>query len=376
MKKIMFAVALSVIAAGCSDNKAKPTETKQLAAQSVSMAQVSEHKLDTKLALPAKIAPYESVDIYPKVSGFIESIPVDRGSRVRTGEIIARLSAPELVAQRSQAEARVQAAEAQLASARAKLASEEGTYNHLAAASKTPGVVAGNDLAVAEQSVAADKAQVEAAVNNAKAARDALKSVAQLESYLQVRAPFDGVITQRNLHPGALAGPAGGAGVPAIVHLESAGRLRIIVPVPESLIAGVREKQPVRFTVPSLPGRTFTAPVARISNDVSQDSRTMAVELDARDSAITPGSFATVEWAVQRTYPTLFVPSSAITTDLQRTFVIRVRDGKAEWVDVKTGTTANGATEVFGDLHAGDTVVQNATDAIRPGAALTASNAH
>jgi membrane fusion protein, multidrug efflux system len=371
-------IALVLIAVffafGCSDKNAKPAEPKAAAPQQVTVAAVAERKLDTKLTLPAQIAPYESVDIYPKVSGFIESISVDRGSRVRAGQVIARLSAPELVAQRSQAEARVQAAEAQLVSAKAKLASDEGTYNHLAAAAKTPGVVAGNDVAVAQQSVAADRAQVEAATNNTKAARDALQSVAQLESYLQVRAPFDGVVTQRNLHPGALAGPAAGASVPAIVHLESAGRLRIVVPVPENFAAGVRQKQPVRFTVPSMPGRTFTAPVARVSNDVSQNSRTMAVELEVRDASITPGSFANVEWPVQRSYATLFVPSSAITTDLQRTFVIRIRDGKAEWVDVKTGATANGATEVFGELRAGDTVVQTATDAIRPGTSLTTSN--
>ncbi len=374
MKRIALALITVSFGVGCSDTNAKPTESKSApTAQQVNVATVAERKLDTKLTLPAQIEPYESVDIYPKVSGFIESIAVDRGSHVKAGEVIARLSAPELVAQRSQAQARVQAADAQLVSAKAKLASDEGTYNHLSAAAKTPGVVAGNDVAVAEQSVAADKAQVEAASNNAKAARDALQSVAQLESYLQVRAPFDGVVTQRNLHPGALAGPAGGASVPAIVHLESAGRLRIVVPVPESFAAGVREKQPVHFTIPSMPGRTFTAPVARISNDVSQNSRTMAVELETRDATITPGSFANVEWPVQRSYATLFVPSSAITSDLQRTFVIRIRDGKAEWVDVKTGATANGATEVFGDLHAGDTVVQTATDAIRPGTALEAA---
>jgi hypothetical protein len=101
----------------------------------------------------------------------------------------------------------------------------------------------------------------------------------------------------------------------------------------------------------------------------------MAVELDVRnpDAQITPGSFATVEWPIQRSYPTTLVPSTAVTTDLQRTFVIRVRQGKAEWVDVKTGVTVNGKTEVFGDLQPGDIVVANATDAIRPGTSLSTS---
>ena len=99
----------------------------------------------------------------------------------------------------------------------------------------------------------------------------------------------------------------------------------------------------------------------------------MAVELDVPngDGQITSGSFATVDWPIQRSYPTMLVPSNAVTTDLQRTFVIRVRQGKAEWVDVKTGITVSGKTEVFGELQPGDIVVANATDAIRPGARLS-----
>ena len=128
---------------------------------------------------------------------------MDRGSRVRAGELIARLSAAELVAQRSQAEAALQSAEAQLVAAQAKLAADRGTYVHLQAAAETPGVVAKNDLLVAEQTAAADSAQVEAASKNVQAARDSLRSVTQLESYLDIRAPFDGFVTVRNLHPGA-----------------------------------------------------------------------------------------------------------------------------------------------------------------------------
>jgi len=114
------------------------------------------------------------------------------------------------VAQRAQAEAASQTAQSQLTSAQAKLAADEGTYQHLAAAAKTPGVVAVNDLQVAQQTAAADKAQVQAAENNVRAARETLRSIAQLESYLDIRAPFDGIVTARNMHPGALVGPSSG----------------------------------------------------------------------------------------------------------------------------------------------------------------------
>jgi membrane fusion protein (multidrug efflux system) len=376
MKRLSLLVLLTLLWTGCSGpSSSRPNAQSQGAASAaVNVTAVESQIVNTTLALPAQIIPYEIVDIYPKVTGFIDMIRVDRGSRVHADEIIIRLSAPELVAQRAQAEANLQTSQSQLSAAQAKLASDEGTYLHLADAAKTPGVVAGNDLLVAEQAAVADRAQVQAATNAARAAKDALHSVTQLESYLVIRAPFDGMVTQRNLHPGALVGPASGqSGAQPIVQIEDLDRLRLVVPVPEAYVAGIREGQQAAFSVPAYPGRTFHAPIARIAHDVVQNTRTMAVELEVRnaDPQITPGSFATVEWPVQRSYPTLFVPSTAVTTDQQRTFVIRVRQGKAEWVDVKTGITVSGKTEVFGELQQGDIVVANGTDAIRPGTSLS-----
>ena len=357
---------------GCQSN---PTsQPKEAPTQSVTVAPVEQREVRSSIPLPAQIAPWEVVDVYPKVTGFLETIRVDRGSRVRAGEVIAHLSAPELVAQRSQAESALQAAQAQLAAAQAKLASDEGTYQHLAAASKTPGVVAGNDVTIAKQTAAADRANVDAASNNVQSAREALRAVTALQGYLDVRAPFDGVVTQRNLHPGALIGPSSGqAGTQAIVQIENLNRLRLIVPVPEAYAGEIKEGAKVPFTVPAYPGQKFSAPVARVSHSVSQSTRTMAVELDVAnsDGKITPGAFANVEWPVQRAYPTMQVPSRAIATDLQRTFVIRIRDSKAEWVDVKTGISAEGKTEVFGALQPGEKVVINATDAIRAGSTVS-----
>jgi membrane fusion protein (multidrug efflux system) len=379
MRPLFAVFVFSLLLGGCGGSAVQPSQASQAAGsgspQQVAVASVESLKLDTTLTLPAQVTPYEAVDIYPKVTGFIETIRVDRGSRVHAGDIIIRLSAPELIAQRTQAEASLHSAEAQLAAAQAKLASDRGTLLHLEGAAKTPGVVAGNDLLVAQQTAAGDNAQVEAASNNVLGAHDSLRSVTQLESYLEIRAPFDGVVTQRNLHPGALVGPASGqAGAQPIVRIESLGRLRVVVPVPEAYAAGVREGQQVSFRVPAYPERSYHAPIARISHDINQNTRTMQVELDSHnaEAQITPGSFANVEWPIQRTYATLFVPGSAVTTDLQRTFVIRVRQGKAEWVDVKTGVTMNGKTEVFGDLQASDIVVRNASDSIRAGTSVEA----
>ena len=371
----IFTVAVIVSALACARPGA-PSEATP-APSTVETVAVSSRTLNTVDRLPAQLLPYETVDIYPKVMGFIEELPVDVGSRVDKGGLLVRLSAPELLAQRAQADAALQAAESQLASVRAKLVSDEGTHRHLAAAAETPGVVAANDLAIAAQTVEADRGGAGAAEHNVTAARDALRAVAQMESYLDIRAPFKGTVTRRNLHPGALVGPAAGASGVPIVQLVDTGHLRLVVPVPAAEVGAMQLGQQVGFSVPAYLGEKFSAPLARISHDIDVQTRTMHVELDVLtpDEKLSPGSFASVMWPIARSYPTLFVPVSAVTTDQQRTFVIRVAGGAAEWVSVQTGQGSNGEIEVVGDLHPGDQVVRSANDSIRSGDKVTASPA-
>lgn len=369
-RSILASAMLISVMTGCTDSNPAVSKPQAAAPASVATVEVVSQKLNTTVSLPAQLLPYETVDVYPKVTGFIETIRVDRGSRVRRGDLLVRLSAPELVAQRAQAEAGIRAAESQLASAQAKFASDQGTYLHLAAAAKTPGVVAENDLLVANQATVADKGAVAAAQSNINAAQETLRSVAQTESYLDIDAPFSGVVTTRNLHPGALVGPTSGqAGTMPIVQIVDTDRLRLVVPVPEAQVGAMKEGQAVSFMVPAYPGQTLHAPIARISHDVDMKTRTMPVELDVHntDGKLSPGSFATVVWPVKRNYPTMFVPQTAVTSDQQHTFVIRVRDNKAEWVTVQTGQTVGGNTEVFGDLQPGDQIVKTASDSIRDG---------
>jgi RND family efflux transporter MFP subunit len=378
MKAHLFAIACAAAAlSGCGSRDQQAPQAQPPAATTVETVAVVSQKLDIKTTLPAQLTPYQSVDVYPKVTGFIETISVDVGSRVRQGDVLMRLSAPELVAQRSQADAAVQAAESQLATAQAKLASDEGTWSHLEAAAKTPGVVAANDVMVANQTVAADKGSVSAAEHNVSAARDALHSVTQMEAYLTISAPFSGVVTARNLHPGALTGPASGqAGAQPIIRLVDIDRLRLVVPIPEAELGEIKEGRKVDFTVPAFPGEVFHAPIARISHDLDPNTRTMHIELDVPNPGgkLAPGSFASVAWPVQRANPTMFVPPTAVTADQQHTFVIRIRDGKAEWVTVQTGQSAGGQVEVFGGLQPGDQVVRIASDSIRSGQQVVVHN--
>jgi membrane fusion protein, multidrug efflux system len=371
MKTVILSLSLAVFMCGCSgDSKQAANKSAQPEVQTVEVEPVASQKLATVFTLPAQLVPFQTVDIYPKVTGFMDLIRVDRGSRVRKGELIIRLSAPELVAQRAQAESALRAAQSQLTTVQAKLTADKGTYLHMASAAQTPGVVAENDVMVANQTATADQGQVQSAENNVAAAREVLRSVTQLESYLNIYAPFDGVVTTRNLHPGALVGPASGpSGTMPIVQIVDTTHLRLVVPVPEAYVGEMQVGQQVAFTVPSNPGKTFHAPITRVSHDVSLNTRTMPVELDVHssDGSLSPGSFSSVQWPVRRAAPTMFVPVSAVTNDQQRTFVERVRDGKVEWVDVLSGLSVNGNIEIFGDLRPGDEVIRNATDAIRPG---------
>lgn len=339
----------------------------------VEVVKVVEQPLNVRLSLPGELTPYQTVALYSRVTGFVKTITVDRGSRVRAGQQLAALDAPELVAQRSEAQSKLQGAEAQLAALRAKADASASTYERLKAASATPGVVAGNDVVLAQKAVEADKSQIAAAEQNVEAARQALKSVSDMEGYLRITAPFSGVVTERNVHPGALVGPTGGPGTATpIVRIVESSRLRLVIPVPEAYTAGVTNGTSLTFTVAAYPGQTFTGAVSRISQSVEVATRTMAVELDVNnaDGRLAPGTFCQVTWPVRRTAPSLLVPNGSVASTTGRTFVIRVRGGRTEWIDVKTGLTSGPLVEVFGDLQAGDDIAARGTDELKAGASV------
>jgi RND family efflux transporter MFP subunit len=338
------------------------------------VVKVASRKLAITARLPGELQAYEVVAIYPKVTAFVDSISVDRGSVVKSGQLMARLVAPELAAQRAEAQSKLQGAEAQRVEAEAKLASDEGTYQRLKSASGTPGVVAGNDLEVFQKAVDGDRARVEVARESVQAAKSSLKSVADIEDYLQIRVPFDGVVTERNVHPGALVGSGGGsAGQVPLVKVEKTNRLRLVVPVPEKYVSDLANGAKVEFSVPAFPDQTFTGNVARIAHSVDVKTRTMPVELEVNNTGgrLASGMFPEVLWPVQRSEPTLFVPTSAVARTTEAVFVVRIRDGNAEWVNVHTGEMDGKLIEVFGDLREGDVVAIRGTDELRPGSRVS-----
>jgi RND family efflux transporter MFP subunit len=340
-------LAMIVALAGCEHAPEPAAAVAQAeAAPTVEVVQVTASTLDTTARLPGELAPYEMVALYPRVNGFVEEIGVDRGSVVRRGQLLARLAAPELASQRAEAES--------------KLSAERSTFERTRAAAETPGAVAKHDIEVAEGAVKADEARVQ--------------SLKTLESYLSVRAPFDGVITERNVHPGALVGPSAGANAAPMMRMESVGHLRLTVAVPETDVGAISEGAKAEFVVRTWPGQRFGGVIKRVAHAIDPRTRTMPVELDVENgnNKLAPGMFADVFWPIRRETPSLFVPPGAIVQTTERTYVDRVREGTIEQVVVQRGTALKDRVEVFGSLQAGDTVLRRGSEELKDGAKVNA----
>lgn len=369
---LLASVLIALIAVGCRSNTqattAKEAPTQSGAAEqerTVPVAAVVSQSVERTLPLPGELLALQDVSVHARVQGFLQAIPVDRGSVVKHGGLLARIDAPELKAQLSEADAKVQTAEAQLAEARTAVTVERSTFERLKRASATPGVVAGNDLDVAQQRAEAAGTRVEAATKNVEAVRQAARSVRDVEAYLQVTAPFDGVVTERTAHVGTLVSPSSGP----IVRMQQVSRLRLVAAIPEPYVAGGKVGESIEFTVTTFPGEPFRGGLARLARALDPKTRTMAVELDVDNAngRLSPGMFAEIRWPARRAGPSLLVPRTAVATTTERTFVVRIRDDVAEWVDVKRGAAINDSIEVFGNLNAGDLVAVRATDELRAG---------
>jgi membrane fusion protein, multidrug efflux system len=338
--------------------------------QTAELTAVVSKTVSRTIDLPAEIQPYLKVTLHSRVTGFVENVLVDRGSMVKQGDLLVELSAPEMKAQIAEAESKLQAVEADRTQAEAQVAASQSTLDRMKEAAKTPGAIAGNELVLAEKQVEANKALVESREQTSRAAQAAIDALNAMESYLKITSPFEGVITERLIHPGALVGP--NTDSPLLV-LEQVSRLRLLVSVPEENVAGIVRGANVSFKVPAYPERTFSGTVARIPKTLDSKTRSMVVELDVvnRDQSLAPGMYPTVRWPVRNSEQGLYVPRSSVVTTTERTFVIRDNNGRAEWVNVQKGAVDGDMIRIIGPLKAGDRVVKRATDEIREGTVLT-----
>lgn len=353
---------------------------------SVPVAPVVKKTLFREDQLPGEIDAYQDVLIYPKVPGFIQWIGVDRGSVVKAGQLMVRMYAPEYIARRNEGMAKVAAAKAALAAEeskledikaelqkrKAKLLADQSTYQRVYAASLVPGVIADNDVVQWSQTVEASEQEVNTFIKRVNAKdhevnmrKEQVESMirgfenfADFASYLEIPAPFDGYVTERKMHVGSFVGPDGTGAYPPICRLKQLDLLRIIAPVPEIYTDGLILGSEVDFSVSSFPGRRFKGKVARISNNLDKDTRTMPVELNFLNPEykILPGMFCKIYWPTRRKESTLFVPISSVVSTPLNTFVCKIDSDRVKWVTVKKGQIMEGMVEVFGDLKEGDQV--------------------
>jgi membrane fusion protein (multidrug efflux system) len=342
-------------------------------AQTGDLATVVSKPVSRTIELPGEFLPFLTVSLHAKVPSYVDRVSVDRGSIVKQGDLLVELSAPEMAAQVAEAQSKVQAAEADRLQAEAQLAAMQSTYDRTKMAAETPGAIAGNELIQAEKQVDASKALLNSRVQARRAVEAAVRALQDLLGYLKITAPFDGVATDRMVHPGALVGPGNDV---ALLVIQQVSHLRLVVPVPEENVSGITNGASVPFRVPAWPERAYSGTIARISHALDQKTRTMAVELDVmnRDGSLAPGMYPTIKWPVRRARPALLVPKTSVVTTTERTFVVRDHNGTAEWVDVKKGVSDGDLVEVMGALKPGDRVLPRATDEIREGTPIQLSS--
>jgi membrane fusion protein, multidrug efflux system len=341
-------------------------------AQTIELIPVASKSALRTISLPGEIQPYLSVTLHSRVAGFVEKVLVDRGSVVAQGELLVELSAPEMKAQIAETQSKLQAAEADRVQAEAQRAGAQSTLERMKEAAKTPGAIAGNEVILAEKQVEAYSALVNSRQQASRAAQAAVDELKTIESYLMITAPFEGVVTDRLVHPGALVGP--NTNSPLLV-IQQVSKLRLIVAVPEEDVGGIVRGGSVSFRVPAYPERAFSGTVVRIARALDPKTRSMPVELDVlnKDQSLAPGMYPTINWPVHSSQQALFVPKTSVVTTTERTFVVREKNGRAEWVDVRKGPAEGDLVQVMGPLQAGDRVVKRATDEIHEGAVLKAS---
>lgn len=313
-------------------------------------------KLTSTLKTPGELIAFQQVDIYAKVNSFVKRLFVDVGSEVTEGQMLAVLEAPEITSQLS-------AVESKLKSQEAVFISSKATYDRLLETSKTPGTIAQNDLDMAIAKKNSDSALLESAKAD-------YKEIVETKNYLEIRAPFSGVISARNINPGAYVGPSGkGSDVPMFV-LQQQKKLRLVISVPEAYTDFINKKGEVQFEVNALPNQIFTAKVARLAGAVGDKLRSERVEMDVinNNKKLLPGMAAEVTLPLPATDSSFIVPKSAVVNSTIKPFVIRVVNNKAQWVNVQIGRNADDKEEIYGKLTTGDQLIKTATEEIRDGA--------
>ena len=346
----------------CGPNKKEKDEQQQtveaenaLDTPTVALISAAKGKLSSSITVPGELQPFLQVDLYAKINSYVKTLLVDIGSQVHKGQLLATLEAPEINSQLEEAKSRIQQNKAILFASKA-------TYDRLYSTSNTPGTVSLNDLEQAQAKMRSDSANVEAA-------KSAYRVITANLDYLQIRAPFDGTITVRNINLGTYVGPAGGGSNQPLFVIEDHKRLRLVISVPENYTGGLHDGSEVTFSVKALQGEKFTAPIKRLAGALDQKLRSERLEVDVinKDNRLLPNMYADVNVPLPARDSSFIVPKTAVVTSTEKVFVIRVVNNHAEWIDVQKGLESGNNIEVHGDIKTGDELIKAASEEIRNG---------
>jgi RND family efflux transporter MFP subunit len=353
---------------------------------SVAVARVQRQNLERDLVLSAEFRPYEEVDLHAKVAGFLKDIRVDVGDRVQAGQLIATLEIPEMADEAAQAEATRQRSQAELVHAQSELVRDQSSheaahlnYQRLADVVKVrPALVARQELDNAmakdhegEAQVDSAKAAITAAQQGIRVAQAAEQRVHTLEAYQRITAPFAGVISMRYADPGAMiqAGTSSSSQSMPVVRVSETVRLRLVLAVPESAVPRIHVGSPINIRVSAV-NRQIAGKVARFSDRLQSDTRTMETEVDVENSHgdLAPGMFAEAVVTLDRHEHALAIPVQAVAGAEDKTSLMVVDpQGQLVQKEVRLGLETADRREVLNGLNEGDLVVIGKAGALHPG---------
>ena len=323
----------------------------------VRVEDVGQHLGRIDVTLPATTLGFEAANIFARASGYVLKRYVDIGDHVKAGQLLAEITAPEIEDQVAQYQNGLQQAQATVRQNEAQRASTDVTSRRIS-------ILANDSWAPQEQAdvdrynYQAQQHATNAAQYNAAAMQAQLKYYNQQKVYQQVVAPFDGVITQRNIDVGSLI-TADASGGTSMFSLQQSDVIRVWVYVPQDDAFGVKPGVEAVVRVPAMPNLRFNGKVTRIADALQPGTRTLLTEVDVPnpDGALQPGVYCTVELKIPRTAPALIIPASAIIFNQNGMQVAVVENGVAHLHKIAITTDYGTEVEVNEGVKPGDQVI-------------------
>jgi RND family efflux transporter MFP subunit len=349
----------------------------------VSLVRPKKGEPTSDLLLPGNIQPLYSATVYARVDGYVERRQVDIGSKVKAGQILAVISSPEIDQQLLQARATLAQSQASLEQARASL--EQSKANaELTRLTKERDLPLGEQHAISQQivdeavqahnareaDVAAANANITAAEANVTANRANVARLQQMQSFERIVAPFDGVITERNVERGDLVNTSGAAAGKPLFAIAQSGTLRIQVDVPQSEAVNIRDGQKASLEIKERLGREYSGTVVRSANSLDSAARTMLteVQVDNRDGSLLPGMYAQVKFTLAQQHSSLIIPTSSLVIDRTGMHVVTVTgDHKIHFVPVAIGRDMGTQVEILNGLAGSESLVASPSDLLNEG---------